>query len=106
MAKRQRGFRSIPSAMGRVFRGLTNLTVTIGRTIGSENVNGSFSRLITNQLIGYSEAMMNWVEHSVRDKKGLPTLEPKQCVLRCVCEAHSQPKKYGAVGLVIQLFFP
>lgn len=89
-----------------MIRGLTNLTVTIGRTINSENVNGSLSRLITNRLVGVSESLMGWVERSVDDLPSIPRLDAQECMKRCICEAHNQPKKYGAVGLVIQLFFP
>lgn len=104
---KRRSFSEIPSAVGRVFRGLSNLTVAIGRTINSENVgNGSLSRLITNRLVGVSESLMGWVERSVDDLPSIPRLDAQECMKRCICEAHNQPKKYGAVGLVIQLFFP
>lgn len=104
---KRRTFSEIPSAVGRVFRGLSNLTVAIGRTINSENVgNGSLSRLITNRLVGVSESLMGWVERSVDDLPSIPRLDAQECMKRCICEAHNQPKKYGAVGLVIQLFFP
>lgn len=103
---RRRSFSNIPSAIGRVVRGVTNLTVTIGRTINSENVNGSLSRLITSRLVGVSESLMGWVERSVDDLPSIPRLDAQECMKRCICEAHNQPKKYGAVGLVIQLFFP
>lgn len=103
---KRRTFSEIPSTVGRMIRGLTNLTVTIGRTINSENVNGSLSRLITNRLVGVSESLMGWVERSVDDLPSIPRLDAQECMKRCICEAHNQPKKYGAVGLVIQLFFP
>lgn len=96
----------VPSMIGRVVRGLGNLTVTIGRTINSENVNGSLSRLITSRLVGVSESLMGWVERSVDDLPSIPRMDAQECMKRCICEAHNQPKKYGAVGLVIQLFFP
>lgn len=103
---RKRTFREIPTYMGKVFRGLTNLTVAIGRTINSENGNGSLSRLITHRLVGVSESLMGWVERSVDDLPSIPRLDAQECMKRCICEAHNQPKKYGAVGLIIQLFFP
>lgn len=104
---KRRRFSDIPSAVGRVLRGLTNLTVAIGRTINSENVgNGSLSRLITSRLVGVSESLMGWVERSVDDLPSIPRLDAQECMKRCICEAHNQPKKYGAVGLAIQLFFP
>lgn len=103
---KRRSFSEIPSTVGRVIRGLTNLTATIGRTINSENVNGSLSRLITSRLVGVSESLMGWVERSVDDLPSIPRLDAQECMKRCICEAHNQPKKYGAVGLVIQLFFP
>ncbi|KAH9406089.1 hypothetical protein TYRP_013689 [Tyrophagus putrescentiae] len=81
--------------------------LAIGRTINSENVgNGSLSRLITSRLVGVSESLMGWVERSVDDLPSIPRLDAQECMKRCICEAHNQPKKYGAVGLAIQLFFP
>ena len=103
---RRRSLTEFPSMIGRVIRGLGNLTVTIGLTMNAENVNGSLSRLITSRLVGVSESLMGWVERSVDDLPSIPRLDAQECMKRCICEAHNQPKKYGAVGLVIQLFFP
>lgn len=96
----------IPSALLRVYRGLSNFTITVGRTINQENGNGTLSRLITNRLVNVSESLMGWVERSMNDLPCIPRLDAQECVKRCICEAHNQPKKYGAVGLFLQLFFP
>ncbi|KAH9426866.1 hypothetical protein DERP_002966 [Dermatophagoides pteronyssinus] len=103
---RRRIFSDLPTYIGKVIRGLTNLTMAIGRTINSENGNGSLSRLITHRLVGVSESLMGWVERSVDDLPSIPRLDAQECMKRSICEAHNQPKKYGAVGLIIQLFFP
>ncbi|UXI16698.1 hypothetical protein NH340_JMT02641 [Sarcoptes scabiei] len=103
---RRRSLSDIPTLIGKIFKGLTNLTMAIGRTINSENGNGSLSKLITTRLIGVSESLMDWVERSVDDLPSIPRLDAQECMKRCICEAHNQPKKYGAVGLIIQLFFP
>ncbi|XP_046910904.2 uncharacterized protein LOC124492140 isoform X2 [Dermatophagoides farinae] len=103
---RRRIFTDLPTYIGKVVRGLTNLTMAIGRTINSENGNGSLSRLITHRLVGVSESLMGWVERSVDDLPSIPRLDAQECMKRSICEAHNQPKKYGAVGLIIQLFFP
>ena len=50
--------------------------------------------------------LSNQVEKSVDDLPSLPRLDAQECMKRCICEAHNQPKKYGLVGLGLQLFFP
>ncbi|KAG8191318.1 hypothetical protein JTE90_006068 [Oedothorax gibbosus] len=57
-------------------------------------------------LSGASEYVMSLVENSLEDLPSLPRLEAQECVKRSVCEAHNQPKKYGLIGLVLQLLFP
>ena len=49
---------------------------------------------------------MGWIEKSVDDLPSFPRLDAQECMKRCICEAHNQPKKYGVMGLVLQLFFP
>ncbi|XP_054706363.1 uncharacterized protein LOC129216201 [Uloborus diversus] len=53
-----------------------------------------------------SEWMMRVVERSLDELPSLPRLEAQECVKRSVCEAHNQPKKYGLIGLILQLLFP
>lgn len=62
--------------------------------------------LLTRGLVGVSESIMGWIERSVDDLPSFPRLDAQECMKRSVCEAHNQPKKYGAVGLMMQLFFP
>jgi len=62
--------------------------------------------LLTRGLVGVSESIMGWVERSVDDLPSFPRLDAQECMKRSVCEAHNQPKKYGALGLALQLFFP
>ncbi|GIY90598.1 hypothetical protein CDAR_562751 [Caerostris darwini] len=61
---------------------------------------------LSSGLHGASEYLMSLVENSLEDLPSLPRLEAQECVKRSVCEAHSQPKKYGLMGLVLQLLFP
>ena len=63
-------------------------------------------KFLTSGLVGVSESVMGWVEKSVDDLPSFPRLDGQECLKRCICEAHNQPKKYGVVGLVLQLFFP
>jgi len=63
-------------------------------------------KFITSGLVGVSENIMGWVEKSVDDLPSFPRLDAQECMKRSICEAHNQPKKYGLVGLVLQLFFP
>lgn len=63
-------------------------------------------KFITSGLVGVSESIMGWVEKSVDDLPSFPRLDAQECMKRSICEAHNQPKKYGAVGLFLQLFFP
>ncbi|RWS25648.1 DM4/DM12 domain containing protein-like protein [Leptotrombidium deliense] len=65
-----------------------------------------FPGFLTNGLVGISESIMSFVEKSVDDLPSFPRLDAQECVKRCICEAHNQPKKYGVVGLMLQLFFP
>ncbi|GFU45533.1 uncharacterized protein NPIL_175881 [Nephila pilipes] len=60
----------------------------------------------SNGLNSASEYMMSLVENSLEDLPSLPRLEAQECMKRSVCEAHNQPKKYGLIGLVLQLLFP
>ncbi|KAI1287659.1 hypothetical protein HDE_09889 [Halotydeus destructor] len=63
-------------------------------------------KFLTSGLSGVSESVMGWVEKSVDDLPSFPRLDGQECLKRCICEAHSHPKKYGLSGLIIQLFFP
>jgi len=38
--------------------------------------------------------------------KSLPMFDWEECLLRAVCEANSDPLRYGALGVPFQLFFP
>ncbi|KAF8765256.1 uncharacterized protein LOC129970931 [Argiope bruennichi] len=60
----------------------------------------------SNGLNSASEYLMSLVENSLEDWPSLPRLEAQECMKRSVCEAHNQPKKYGLIGLVLQLLFP
>lgn len=64
------------------------------------------NKFITTGLVGVSESIMSWVEKSVDDIPNLPRLDAQECMKRGICEAHNQPKKYGLMGLALQLFFP
>lgn len=75
------------------------------RSISNED-RQALSKLLTSRLVGVSESIMGWVEKSVDDLPSFPRLDAQECMKRCICEAHNQPKKYGVTGLVIQLFFP
>lgn len=66
----------------------------------------TLQNFVTNGLVGISESIMGWVERSVDDLPSLPRLDAQECMKRCICEAHNQPKKYGLTGLILQLFFP
>lgn len=72
------------------------------RSFTGRNGSGFFS----NGLIGISEFVMSKVENSLDDLPSLPRLEPQECMKRSICEANHQPKKYGLMGLTIQLLFP
>jgi len=75
------------------------------RSISPEDRQG-LSNFITSRLVGVSESIMGWVEKSVDDLPSFPRLDAQECMKRCICEAHNQPKKYGMIGLILQLFFP
>lgn len=60
----------------------------------------------SNGLNTMSEYLMSLVENSLEDLPSLPRLEAQECMKRSVCEAHNQPKKYGLIGLILQLLFP
>lgn len=57
-------------------------------------------------LRGSLDSMMGWVERSVEHLPNLPRLHPKECIKRSICEAHNEPDKYGAVGVMLRLLFP
>ncbi|XP_035233000.1 uncharacterized protein LOC118204819 [Stegodyphus dumicola] len=82
---------------------------------GSSNISDVISRsraissrqsFFSNGLNSVSEYLMSLVENSLEDLPSLPRLEAQECMKRSVCEAHNQPKKYGLIGLVLQLLFP
>ncbi|XP_054154266.1 uncharacterized protein LOC128952837 [Oppia nitens] len=77
----------------------------MGRSMNNEEKQG-LSNFVTSRLVGVSESIMGWVEKSVDDLPNFPRLDAQECMKRCICEAHNQPKKYGLTGLVLQLFFP
>ena len=77
----------------------------MGRSMNNEERQG-LANFMTSRLVGVSESIMGWVEKSVDDLPNLPRLDAQECMKRCICEAHNQPKKYGLTGLVLQLFFP
>jgi len=77
----------------------------MGRSFNAEERQG-MSNFLTSRLVGVSESIMGWVEKSVDDLPSFPRLDAQECMKRCICEAHNQPKKYGIIGLVLQLFFP
>lgn len=77
----------------------------MGRSLKNEEKQG-LANFMTSRLVGVSESIMGWVEKSVDDLPNLPRLDAQECMKRCICEAHNQPKKYGLTGLVLQLFFP
>ncbi|RWS01649.1 uncharacterized protein B4U79_10666 [Dinothrombium tinctorium] len=78
---------------------------SMGRAFDNDDRQG-FPGFLTNGLVGISESIMSFVEKSVDDLPSLPRLDAQECVKRSICEAHNQPKKYGLVGLLLQLFFP
>lgn len=78
---------------------------SLERSLNADERQG-ISNFITSRLVGVSESIMGWVEKSVDDLPSFPRLDAQECMKRCICEAHNQPKKYGIIGLVLQLFFP
>ncbi|XP_015907748.1 uncharacterized protein [Parasteatoda tepidariorum] len=80
----------------------SNISEILSRSRGLSARQSFFS----NGLNSVSEYMMSLVENKLEDWPSLPRLEAQECMKRSVCEAHNQPKKYGLIGLVLQLLFP
>lgn len=83
-------------------------TGIMGITGGGEETKERLDLLniLSKRFTAVSESVMVWVERTLDNLPNLPRLEAQSCMKRCICEAHSQPKKYGLTGLVLQLFFP
>ncbi len=77
----------------------------MGRSLNTEERQG-MANFLTSRLVGVSESIMGYVEKTVDDFPSFPRLDAQECMKRSICEAHNQPKKYGLIGLVLQLFFP
>ncbi|XP_023235104.1 uncharacterized protein LOC111634539 [Centruroides sculpturatus] len=86
-----------------LLRSIANLVVD---PLGSNKGNTTKPNIFSNGLAGLSEYLMALVENSLDDLPSLPRLDPQECMKRSICEAHNQPKKYGLIGLIIQLLFP
>lgn len=52
---------------------------------------------------GIAEYILTFAENSLDH---LPSIDGEECIKRSVCEAHSNPKKYGIIALPLQLLFP
>ncbi len=94
---------NIPQFLANRLLGISE--TVMGRSLNTEERQG-ISNFLTSRLVGVSESIMGWVEKSVDDLPSFPRLDAQECMKRCICEAHNQPKKYGIIGLVLQLFFP
>ncbi|XP_013794339.1 uncharacterized protein LOC106478346 [Limulus polyphemus] len=70
--------------------------------IDLRDAGGFFSKSLT----GISERVMTYVEQTLEELPSIPRLDAQECMKRSVCEAHNQPKKYGVIGILLQLFFP
>ena len=102
----RRSFDDITSIPHILAKRIINISeAVIGRSMNTEERQG-LANLMTSRLVGVSESIMGWVEKSVDDLPNFPRLDAQECMKRCICEAHNQPKKYGLTGLVLQLFFP
>ncbi|GAB6032867.1 hypothetical protein CHUAL_012065 [Chamberlinius hualienensis] len=59
--------------------------------------------IFSNGFSGMAEYLLTFVENSLDH---VPTIDGEECIKRSVCEAHSNPKKYGLIALPLQLLFP
>ncbi|UYV74352.1 hypothetical protein LAZ67_11003195 [Cordylochernes scorpioides] len=94
--KRSMGPKPILRSLGAV-AAIGGLAFAVGRYANLSAENG---------LTGVSEYLVNLVEKSMDDVPPIPRLDVQDCIKRAICEAHHQPKKYGLVGMLLQLLFP
>jgi len=107
ISSRSRSFGSDISSIPHILaKRIINISESVmGRSLKDEEKLG-LANFMTSRLVGVSESIMGWVEKSVDDLPNFPRMDAQECMKRCICEAHNQPKKYGLTGLVLQLFFP